>query len=245
MENTYVNGGDPAAEWKRAAARIAVAEVPDGAVLGLGSGSTAELMLEELAGRVRQGLRVTGVATSERTRMLAAGLGIPLLELDEAHALDMSIDGADEVILPQLDVLKGRGGALLREKLVAAASRRRVIIVDSRKLVPALGIGNAIPVEVAPFGWTHTARRLAALGCHPVRRPAPGQEHLGDAATPFLSDGGHYILDCAIGPITDAAAFGQAIKSQIGVIEHGLFVGMTERLVVAGADGVRVYDRPA
>lgn len=237
--------GDPAAEWKRTAGRVAAAEVPDGAVVGLGSGSTAELMLQELATRVRHGLRITGVPTSERTRTLAAGLGIPLLDLDHARAIDISIDGADEVALPQLDVVKGLGGALLREKLVAAASHRRIIIVDSRKLVPTLGARSPIPVEVAPFGWTHTARRLAALGFQPVRRPASGQEHQDEPVPPFVTDGGHYILDCMTGPIADPGALGQAIKAQVGVVEHGLFIGMTERVIVAGPDGVRVYDRPA
>jgi ribose 5-phosphate isomerase A len=238
-------GGDPAAEWKRAAGQAAAAEVPDGAVVGLGSGSTAELMLEELAIRVRQGLRITGVPTSERTRTLAAALGIPLLELDHTRAIDISIDGADEVVLPHLNVVKGLGGALLREKLVAAASHRRIIIVDSRKLVPTLGAQSPIPVEVAPFGWTHTARRLAALGCQPVRRAMPGQAHAAAAAPPFVTDGGHYILDCMTGPIADPGALGQAIKAQMGVVEHGLFIGMTERVIVAGSEGVRVYDRPA
>src|SRR5215472_17139837 len=139
------------------AARAAVQVIPDGAVIGLGSGTTAEAMLRELAVRVRQGLRITGVPTSQRTASIAASLGIPLLDLDDVPALAFSIDGADEVTLPNLHLIKGGGGALLREKLIAAASQYRIIIVDSRKLVPALGSAHPIPVEVTPFGWHHTS----------------------------------------------------------------------------------------
>ncbi len=234
--------GDQANTWKRTAAQAAAAMVPDGVVVGLGSGSTAELMVNELAARVRQGLQIHGVPSSERTRALAEGLGIPLLDLNDAPPLDLSIDGADEVTLPDLTLIKGRGGALLREKLVAAASRLRISIVDASKLVTVLGERHPIPVEVVPFGWTQTARRLAALGCQPARRMAPGEDAAARSA-PYLTDGGHYILDCAIGPIADPAALAQAIKAQVGVVEHGLFVGMTERVVVGGPDGVRVYDR--
>jgi ribose 5-phosphate isomerase A len=234
---------DQASIWKQMAARAAAAMVPDGAVVGLGSGSTAELMVQELAARVRQeGLRVRGVPTSERTRALAEGLGIPLLDLNDAPALDLSIDGADEVTLPGLALVKGRGGALLREKLVATASRLRITIVDAAKLVTVLGEHHPLPVEVVPFGWAQTARRLAALGCQPVRRAAAGED-AGARSAPFLTDGAHYILDCATGPIADPAALAQAIKEQVGVVEHGLFVGMTERVVAGGPDGVRVYDR--
>jgi ribose 5-phosphate isomerase A len=231
-------GSDPAAEWKRAAARTAAAQVADGTVVGLGSGTTAERFLEELAVRVRQGLRVTGVPTSERTRGLAAALGIPLLALNDAPALDLSVDGADEVTLPGLALIKGRGGALLREKLVAAASQRRVIIVDTTKLVQTLGATHPLPVEVVPFGWVQTARRLAALGLQPARRSAPGTDQ------PYLTDNGDYLLDCATGPIADPASLAQAIKALVGVVEHGLFVGMTEHVIAAGPEGVRTYDRP-
>ncbi len=167
-----MSGGQAAdqAAWKRAVAEAAVREIPDGATVGLGTGSTAEQMLLALAERVRAGLRVRGVATSERTQALAMSLGIPLAPLDEVDHLDLSIDGADEVTLPDLQVLKGRGGALLREKLVAASSRYRIILVDVTKIVPALGAGTTIPVEVEMFGWRHTAARLAAPGCRIVRR---------------------------------------------------------------------------
>lgn len=227
--------------WKRAAAEAAVREVPDvpdGAIVGLGSGSTAELMLQALAARVRAGLRMRGVATSERTQTLAQSLGIPMESLDEVDHLDLSFDGADEVTLPALDLLKGRGGALLREKLVAASSRYRIILVDATKLATTLGVGTVIPVEVETFGWRHTAARLAAPGCHITRRALTGTPE-----TPFLSDGGHYILDLVYENPPDIAAIAARIKATTGVVEHGLFLGMTERVYIGGPDGVRYADR--
>lgn len=239
------SGGGPSAEtirvWKRAAASAAVAAVPDGAYLGLGSGTTAELMLEELAGRVRAGLRMVGVPTSERTRALAAAHGIPLAGLDDVPRLDMSIDGADEIVLPGLDLIKGRGGALLREKLIAAASNFRVIVGDATKLVPSLALYHPIPVEVVPFGWQHTAQRLLALGARPERRRlAPDA-----AAAPFVTDGGHYLLDCVFPPVAEPAVLAAELKAITGVVEHGLFVAMTDRAYIADADGLRVLDRPS
>jgi ribose 5-phosphate isomerase A len=230
--------------WKRAAAEAAVREVPDvpdGAIVGLGSGSTAELMLHALAGRVREGLRLRGVATSERTQTLAQSLGIPMASLDEVDHLDLSFDGADEVTLPALDLLKGRGGALLREKLVAASSRYRIILVDATKLAQTLGVGTVIPVEVETFGWRHTAARLAAPGCRITRRALAGAA--GAPETPFLSDGGHYILDLVYENPPDIAAIAARIKATTGVVEHGLFLGMTERVYIGGPDGVRYADR--
>ena len=237
---TTADAGDPAAVWKREAARAAAVAVPDGAIVGLGSGTTAAMMVEELAARVRQGLRVTGVASSRRTRDLAASMGIPLLGLDDAPQLDLSIDGADEVVRPSLALIKGHGGALLYEKLVAASSRWRIIIVDDSKLVETLGTRAPLPVEVVPFGWVHTARRLAALGLQPRRRMVP---NAGGGEAAFVTDGGHYVLDCATGPITDPAAVARAIREQVGVVDHGLFVDMTERVIAAGPAGVRVFDR--
>lgn len=235
--------------WKLEAARAAVAEVPDtpsGTVLGLGSGSTAELMLQALAERVHAGLRVTGVPTSERTRSVAASLGIPLIALDDVDALDMSIDGADEVALPTLDLVKGRGGALLREKLIAWASHFRIIIVDASKLVPEIGAHYPIPVEVEPFGWRHTVRRLEALGARTTLRPAvvarAGEEMAASQFAPYITDGGHYVLDCAFGAVADPATLDAQIKNVRGVVEHGLFVGITERVYVAGREGIRRYD---
>jgi ribose 5-phosphate isomerase A len=232
--------------WKRAAAEAAVREVPDlpdGAIVGLGSGSTAELMLHALAARVREGLRLRGVATSERTQTLAQSLGIPMASLDEVDHLDLSFDGADEVTLPALDLLKGRGGALLREKLVAASSRYRIILVDATKLAQTLGVGTVIPVEVETFGWRHTAARLAAPGCRITRRALAGAAAAGTPDAPFLSDGGHYILDLVYANPPDIAAIAARIKATTGVVEHGLFLGMTERVYIGGPDGVRYADR--
>jgi len=223
--------------WKRAAARAAVADVPEGAVIGLGSGSTAELLLPELAARIQRGQHFTGVPTSERTRSLAAGLGIPLAALDSVSTLTLSVDGADEVALPALDLVKGRGGALLYEKLVAAASRYRIIIVDATKVVTALATHYPVPVEVIPFGHQHTAARLAALGCMLTLRLAGG--------APFVTDGGHYVLDCQFGSLTQPGQTAARIKAVAGVVDHGLFIGLTERVYVAGPSGVERYDRPA
>jgi ribose 5-phosphate isomerase A len=200
-------------------------------------------MVEELAARVRDGLRVTGVPSSERTARLAGESGIPLLALDDAREIDMSIDGADEVSVPGLALVKGRGGALLREKLVASASHRRLIIVDESKLVSALGARHPLPVEVIAFGWVHTARRLAGIGLRPTRRMVEGQTRRDGSLLPYVTDGGNYILDCQTGPVTDPEPLARAIKQVLGVVEHGLFVGMTERVIVGGAGGVRVFDR--
>lgn len=229
-------------EWKRLAAQEAVWGVPDGALLGLGSGTTAEIMLAALAERMRAGLRVTCVATSERIATLALELGIPLIALDDAAALTLSIDGADEVSVPALDLIKGRGGALLREKLVASSSRYRVIIVDATKLVSSLASTQPVPVEVVPFGWRHTAERVAALGCRPVLRALVGAPE-NAAPTPFVTDGGNYVLDCAFGPLARPGDTASALKAIAGVVEHGLFVGMTDRVIVGSGDGVRIYDR--
>src|SRR5262249_14272260 len=180
--------------WKQVAARAPVAAVPDNVVIGLGSGSTAELMVDALAMRVREGLRVTGIPSSERIRTLAAGHGIPLAELNAVDALTLSIDGADEVTLPRLDLVKRRGVALLLEKLIAAASRFRVIIVDASKLSSGLLTRYAVPIEVMPFGWRHTAGRLVALGAQPTLRLASSASGAEPTALPYVTDGGHYIL---------------------------------------------------
>jgi ribose 5-phosphate isomerase A len=183
------------------------------------------------------------VATSERTQSLAQSLGIPMASLDEVDYLDLSFDGADEVTLPTLDLVKGRGGALLREKLVASSSRYRIILVDVTKIVPALGNGTIIPIEVETFGWRHTAARLATPGCRIVRRPLASADAgaVGDA--PFLSDGGHYILDLVFDSAPDIPTLAARLKATTGVVEHGLFLGMTERLYIGGPDGVRYADR--
>ncbi|HEU0025625.1 MAG TPA: ribose-5-phosphate isomerase RpiA [Ktedonobacterales bacterium] len=230
-------------EWKRAAAGAAVVEASDRMTVGLGTGSTAELFIRALAERVWQGLRITGVATSERTAALARDLRIPLAALDDVDHLDISFDGADEVTLPSLDLLKGHGGALLREKLVALASRRRIILADETKVVGALAVRKAIPVEVEMFGWRHTARRLAALGCAVARRSLDGARANDPTAEPFITDGGHYTLMLTFAAAPEPAALAARLKATAGVVDHGLFVGMTERVYIGGPTGVRVVDR--
>src|ERR1700740_2477690 len=189
-------------QLKRAAALRAIEEVEDGMVVGLGTGSTAAFVVEGLAARVTRGLRVVGIPTSERTAAQARRLGIPIATFAEHQRLDLTIDGADEVQLGSLDLIKGLGGALLREKIVAAASDRLAIVVDQDKLVDRLGEHTPVPVEVTPFGWQATAVALARLGCAPERRYGAGEQ-------PYVTDGGNYILDCRFGGLADPAVIEQ------------------------------------
>ncbi len=220
---------------KKQAAEAAVAEVEDGMVLGLGSGSTAELAVRALAARVTAGLRVSGVPTSERTAALARRIGVPLTDFAVHAQVDLTIDGADEVEPHSLTLVKGRGGALLREKIVASASRRMLVVVDGSKLVDRLGRG-AVPVEVVAFGWQATLARLEALGVRPVLRRSPD-------GTPFLTDGGNHLADCAAGPIGDPAAFDSRLRTVVGLVETGLFLGLASRVIAATIDGVKVFER--
>src|ERR1700681_2603562 len=173
-------------ELKRAAAMRAIEEVEHGMVLGLGTGSTAFFVVEGLGRRVAAGLRVVGIPTSERTAAQARALGIPIATFAEYQSLDLTIDGADEVELGTLDLIKGLGGALLREKIVAAASRRLVIVVDQEKLVEQLGEHTSVPVEVTPFGWQATAVSLARLGCTPERRYTVGEQTYHNECRNFI-----------------------------------------------------------
>jgi ribose 5-phosphate isomerase A len=219
-------------ELKRAAAEAAVALIEDGMTVGLGTGSTAGFAITALARRVGQGLRVRAIPTSERTATLAAEGRIALADLATATRIDLTIDGADEVELGSLDLVKGLGGALLREKIVAAASERLVIIVDGSKLVDRLGTKAPIPVEVVPFGWEATARRIEEIGS------SAGLRRQGDGS-PFITDGGHYILDAALGPLSDPAATAARLKTIVGVVETGLFIARTSRVIVAEPEGIR------
>ena len=219
-------------------ARAAADEARSGMTVGLGTGSTAEAVVRELGTRVATGLRITGVPTSARTERLARELGIPLRSLDDVDRIDLGIDGADEID-PALDAIKGRGGALLHEKLVALASADYLLVAAAEKLVVQLGSRLPLPVEVVPFGWRHTAVRLDVLGCRPTLRTAPD-----DPTDPFVTDGNHYVLDCATGPIADAAALAAAIKATPGVVDHGLFLGCARRVLIADVDGgVRRLER--
>ena len=224
-------------QLKAAAAESAAAQVTDGMIIGLGSGSTAALAVSALGRRVREGLRVVGIPTSESTAAQARALGIPLTSLADESQIDMTIDGADEVEEGTLNLIKGLGGALLREKIVARASKRVVIVIHDSKLVSRLAVHQPVPVEVVPFGWLATARRLSDLGARPLlRRDADGK--------PFISDGGHYILDCAFEPIVSAESLARRLDHVVGLVEHGLFIGLTAEVRVAGAGGVRVLAAP-
>jgi len=220
-------------ELKRAAALRAIEEIEHGMVVGLGTGSTAAFVVEGLAARVADGLQVVGIPTSERTAAQARRLGIPIATFAEHQRLDVTIDGADEVALGTLDLIKGLGGALLREKIVAAASNRLIIVIDQEKLVERLGEHTRVPVEVTQFGWQVTAVALARLGCTPQRRYTSGEQ-------PYITDGGNYILDCRFGPLAEPSIIERRIAKTVGTVESGLFVGRTSIAVVASTTGVEV-----
>ena len=227
---------DANAALKRDAAEAAAALVTDGMAVGLGTGSTATFAIAKLIARVKDGLRITAVPTSERSGAQARDGGIPLVELDGDTRLDLTIDGADSVALGSLDLVKGLGGALLREKMVAAASEKLLIVVDGSKLVDRLGTNAPVPVEVVPFGWQRVARQMADLGGRPVlRRDAAG--------APFHTDGGNLILDCHVDPLDDPAEFDAGLQAIVGVVETGLFIGRTTTVFVADPAGVRTLTR--
>jgi len=226
---------------KRAAAAAALDHVRPGMRLGLGSGSTARHFVDLLGERVHAGLAIVGVATSEETHRQAEGLGIPLTTLDEMPELDLTVDGADE-IAPDLTLVKGGGGALLREKIVASASAAMIVIADQSKWVPVLG-RFPLPIEVVPFGLAATRRTVeaavAAAGCCGPVRLRPGRD--GHA---FVTDGGHLILDAALERIAEPAALARRLADSPGVVEHGLFIGLARTAIIAGPDGVRTVERP-
>jgi ribose 5-phosphate isomerase A len=226
---------------KRQAAALAVEWVRPGMRLGLGTGSTARHFVELLSERVRGGLNVVGVPTSEATRKDAERLGVPLTTLDETPELDMTIDGADEVG-PDLSLIKGGGGALLREKIVAAASARMVVIADESKWVQMLG-RFPLPIEVMPFGLAATRRAVeaaaAAAGC-----PGPARLRQGKDGHAFVTDGGHWILDAVLDRIPDAKALAGRLCAIPGVVEHGLFIGLAQAVILGGPTGIRVVERP-
>lgn len=223
---------DPAPDPLAALAERALELVPPAGRVGLGSGRAASAFVRALGARARAGFAVTCVATSEATARLAAEVGLTVVDLDEMP-LDLTVDGADEVD-PHLDVIKGYGGALVRERIVAAASRRQVLLVGADKLVPRLGSRGRLPVEVIPFAARFCAARLGALGFRPeVRR---------DGDRPFLSDNGNVVVDCGTGPLRDPAASERAIRAVPGVVDTGLFLG-TAALVLVARDGAVVEMR--
>ncbi|MGH7861041.1 MAG: ribose-5-phosphate isomerase RpiA [Candidatus Dormibacteraceae bacterium] len=218
---------------KQLAGERAAEFVKDGMTIGLGTGSTVYFTIQCLGELARDGLRIQGIPTSRRTEQQARDVGIPLVTFAEVTELDLTIDGADEVN-PALDLIKGAGGALVREKLVAAASRRLIIVVDHSKQVVTLG-RFPLSVEVVPFAWEVTTRRVAALGCVPTPRSVDGQL--------YVSDNGNYILDCAFGQIPDPATLHRALKLLPGVVETGLFVGMASTVIVGHQSGAVILER--
>jgi ribose 5-phosphate isomerase A len=227
---------DPA-ELKRDAALKALDFVTGGMKLGLGTGSTAEAFLEVLAPRVKAGLKVTGVPTSERTAELCRKLSIPLGTLEDLAPLDLDIDGADEADY-QRDLIKGGGGAHLREKIVAASSKKMLVIADKSKLVRQLG-KFPLPVEVIAYGKSTTLARMAAAFAGLGYANVPMTLRMKDGA-PFKTDSGNIIYDCAFGAIANAPKLAAALDTVTGVVEHGLFIGLATTLVIAGPDGVDV-----
>src|SRR5450631_3884987 len=238
-QNRYMSTATSSDELKRAAAARALDYVEPGMRLGLGTGSTARHFVALLGERVRGGLAVIAVPTSEATRADAERLGIPLSTLDETPELDLTVDGADE-IAPDLTVIKGGGGALLREKIVAAASARMIVIADETKWVAVLG-RFPLPVEVVPFGLAATRRTIEAAvraaGCAGslvLRHDKAGH--------PFVTDGGHFIVDASLGSIRDPVALASRLAAIPGVVEHGLFIGLVRIAIIAGPAGVRIVE---
>jgi ribose 5-phosphate isomerase A len=225
---------------KRQAAARALLSVRDGMKLGLGTGSTAKHFVDLLGERVRAGLKVLGVPTSEATRIQATECGISLTTLDDVDRLDLTVDGADEID-HALNAIKGGGGALLREKIVAAASDRMIVIADDTKWVDALG-RFPLPVEVIPFGLAATQRAMAGAF---AQSGVSGQMVLrkGRDGHVFVTDGGHWIIDAHLGRIEDAPRLAGLLNPIPGVVEHGLFIGLASTAILAGAQGIRVIER--
>jgi ribose 5-phosphate isomerase A len=226
---------------KRAAAARAVEFVRPGMKLGLGTGSTAKHFVDLLGERVKAGLDVICVPTSEATHAQAKSLGIPLTTLDDTPALDLTVDGADEID-PKLNLIKGGGGALLREKIVAAASARMIVISDPSKLVQTLG-RFPLPVEVTPFGYTAT-RIAVEKAISSLQKPGTLSLRKGKDGHPFVTDGGHWIIDAALARIDDPEAMAHALSGIPGVMEHGLFVGLAALVIIGGPDGIKILERP-
>jgi ribose 5-phosphate isomerase A len=226
-------------QWKKEAAEAAAKLVEDGMILGLGTGSTAGFFVRELAQRISEGgLRVSGIPTSEQTAELARGLNVPLTTFAEHVQIDLTVDGADEVELGTLFLIKGQGGALLREKIVASASKRMVVIADETKVVERLGSKTSVPVEVVQFGWQATENRLRGIGAKTLLR-------LAQDGNPFVTDSGNYIIDCAFGPMEKPKEIAHHLDHVVGAVEHGLFLGFASQVLVGGRDGVKTLTRAA
>ena len=222
---------DPNFAHKQAAALRAADLVEHGMVVGLGTGSTATLFIAELIARAAAGLKIRCVPTSERSAAQARDGGLEVIGFDATKFIDLAVDGADEITTIGLDLIKGLGGALLREKIVASAAREFVVIADASKMVDRLGMRAPVPVEVTPFGHELTASRLANLGADVVLRAGVG-------VAAYVTDGGNFILDCHFGRIAEARALDDTIRSIVGVVETGIFAGMTHRVLIASETGV-------
>lgn len=232
-----MRGVNPVDEMKRRAAVASVELIRSGQIVGLGSGSTANYMLEELGRKIREEqLRIFGVPTSNQTADLAVKYGIPLTTLDEHPRLDVAIDGADQVD-PRLNLIKGMGGALTREKIVDGAAETLAIIVDESKMTPQLGVNQVIPVEVIPFATVPVMSKLASLGGEPSIRFSK------DKADHYVTDNGNNIVDVDFGAISDAEKLGREIKMISGVVESGLFVNMAKIIFVGSENGVKKIER--
>jgi ribose 5-phosphate isomerase A len=224
-------------QLKRQAGEAAARLVEDGMVVGLGTGSTATYAIEALGKRVaNEGLSIFGIPTSERTVDLARSVHIPLTNFAEHAQIDLTIDGADEILPGPLYLIKGHGGALLREKIVAAASKRMVVVADSSKIVKTLGEFCSVPTEIVPFGWEATQKKLERLDAKPVLR-------LGKDKKPYITDGGHYILDCAFGAMDDPKEVAHHLDHVVGLVEHGLFLKFATEAIVATDDGIKVLKK--
>ena len=227
---------DPALDAaKRNAAARAVQAVENKMVLGLGSGSTASLAIELIGRRVAEGLDVVGIPTSERSAALARQVGVKLTDFSRHPRLDLTIDGADQIEDGTLNLVKGLGGAMLREKIVAEASARMIVVADHTKRVKQLGSATPVPVELVPFGWEIAITKLEALDCKAVLRRVDGQA--------FTTDGGNFVADCGFAAIADAGALQDALKRITGVVETGLFVGLASEAILGSDEGVTVLAR--
>lgn len=231
--NLWLAGEMMTDDLKRMAAEKAVTYIRDGQTVGLGTGSTAALAIEALGRMVKEGLRIRGVPTSLASDRQAKRLGIPIVDLNDVDNIDLTIDGADQ-ITPSFEMIKGGGGALTREKLVAHSTKVEVIVIDEGKLVSQLGDGFKLPVEVLSFAWRKALRELADLGCKPTLRL--------DAQLPFVTDNCNYIIDCDFGVIANAQSLERQIKLLPGIVESGLFVGLAKRMVIGTSKGIEVRD---
>jgi ribose 5-phosphate isomerase A len=222
---------------KKTAAEAAVKLIQDGMVVGLGSGSTAALFVDALARRIsEERLRIVGLPTSLHTEQQARSLHIPLGTFAQHAYIDLTVDGADEVMPGTLFLIKGHGGALLREKIVASMSKRMAVVADETKVADRLGSLTSVPVEIVPFGWEATERKLRDLGVNPSLR-------LDSANKPYITDGGHFIMNCSVGPMENPQEVAQRLDHVVGVVEHGLFLNFATEAIIASPAGVQILRR--